>query len=181
MNIIEVIAVLFSLASVILTVKNKVWCWPVGIIGIIFYTILFFQYNIIGNALLQFLFIGQSLYGWYNWNKPSKYPIKWVSKENRESILGATGLLAVLFSMIINNKGGQSPYFDGITTSLSIMAMLLMAYRKIDAWVIWIIADILFIIFFYINGLYLSSGIYAIFLILATLGLFEWRKSIKKD
>ena len=179
MSIIEIIAVVFSLISVILTVKNNVWCWPVGIVGIFFYMILFLQHNIMGNALLQLLFIAQSAYGWYKWGEPSKYPIKWLSGGSRESVVGATGLLVILFSIIIQNKGGQNPYLDGSTTALSIMAMLLMAYRKIDAWVLWIIADLIFIGFFYINGLYLSSGIYVIFLILATLGLFEWKKSIK--
>lgn len=179
MSIIEIIAVLFSLASVILTIKNKVWCWPVGIVGIFFYMILFLQHNIVGNAILQLLFIAQSVYGWYKWGEPSKYPIKWLDSGSRESLIGATGLLAVLFSIIIQNKGGQNPYLDGTTTALSIMAMLLMAYRKIESWILWMIADVIFIIFFYINGLYLSSGIYTVFLILAIFGLFEWRKSIK--
>ena len=125
--------------------------------------------------LLQTLFIVQSIFGWYNWNKPSKYPIKWLSGGSKESVLGITGLLIVLFSIIIKNKGGHSPYLDGTTTALSVVAMLLMAYRKIESWILWIIADIIFIIFFYINELYLSSGIYSVFLILAILGLFEFR------
>jgi len=194
MSIVEITAVVFSLLSVILTIKNNIWCWPVGIIGIIFYMILFYQHNIFGththtqhththththNMLLQTLFIVQSIFGWYNWNKPSKYPIKWLSGGSKESVLGITGLLIVLFSIIIKNKGGHSPYLDGTTTALSVVAMLLMAYRKIESWILWIIADIIFIIFFYINELYLSSGIYSVFLILAILGLFEWKKSIK--
>ena len=179
MSIVEITAVVFSLLSVILTVKNNIWCWPVGIIGIIFYMILFYQHNIFGNMLLQTLFIVQSIFGWYNWNKPSKYPIKWLSGGSKESVLGITGLLIVLFSIIIKNKGGHSPYLDGTTTALSVVAMLLMAYRKIESWILWIIADIIFIVFFYINELYLSSGIYSVFLILAILGLFEWKKSIK--
>lgn len=181
MSIIEIMAVLFSLASVILTIKNKVWCWPIGIIGTIFYMILFFQHNIIGNTLLQSIFIGQSLFGWYNWNKPSKYPIRWIDNNNRKIIMVMTAMIMVITSIVIQQRGGEYPYFDGTTTTLSIMSMILMAYRKVEAWILWIITDLIFIIFFYIKELYLSSGIYFIFLILATIGLLEWRKNIKTD
>ena len=181
MSVIEIIAVLFSLASVFLTVKKSIWCWPVGIVGIIFYSILFYQHGIWGNMWLQALFIGQSILGWYNWNKPSKYPIKWIDTSNRTTVFGLTALLAALVYSITKNAGGQMPYFDGLTTSLSIVAMLLMAYRKIDNWLFWIAADIIFIGFFYSVGMYLSAIVYLVFLLLCIIGLIEWKKNIKMD
>lgn len=181
MEIIEIIAVLFSLASVILTVKNNIWCWPIGIIGIIFYMILFGENQIWGNMYLQAIFICQSILGWYNWKKPSKYPIKYVALHDRLSIFGLTVILTMIISLIMMKIGGRMPYFDGLTTSLSIMAMILLAYRKIENWIYWIIADVIFIWFFYVNELYLSSGIYSIFLLLSISGLLKWRKSIRVD
>lgn len=181
MNIIEIIAVIFSLLSVVLTIRNNIWCWFTGIIGIIFYSILFYQNQLWGNMSLQVLFISQSMLGWWNWNESSKYPIKWVKPENRQTVIVICILLFLLVSTISKNHGGKMPYFDGITTSLSIMGMVLLAYKKIDAWIFWIIADIIFIYLFYLSGLYLSSIIYSIFLILSILGLLQWRKSIKTD
>ncbi len=180
MNIVELIAVIFSLLSVILTIKNNIWCWPVGIIGIVFYSILFYQYNIWGNMCLQGIFIGQSILGWYSWNKPKKYPIKWIEKNNRTTVFGLTALLAVLVYSLTRNAGGQMPYFDGLTTSLSIVAMILMTYRKIDNWLFWIWADIIFIGFFYSTSMYLSTGIYFIFLLLSISGLLQWKMSLKE-
>jgi len=181
MNIIEIIAVLFSLISVILTVKNNIWCWSTGIIGIIFYAIIFYQNQLWGNMSLQILFISQSMLGWYNWNRPSKYPTKWLQKKNRMLIFSTTSALAILVYIFTKGLGGKMPYFDGLTTSLSIMAMMLMAYRKIDNWILWIIVDIIFIWFFYTNALYLSSVVYFIFLLLSISGLLQWKKSIKVD
>lgn len=179
MSIIEIIAVVFSLLSVVLTVKNNILCWPVGIVGIVFYMILFAQNQIWGNMALQILFVVQSIVGWCNWNEKSKYPIKWISKESRWNLLAVSVLLFILFFMIIRNHGGKMPYFDGVTTTLSVMAMVLLSYRKIDTWIFWIITDVIFIWFFYINSLYLSSAVYLVFLVLAISGFLQWRKSIK--
>lgn len=70
---IEIIAVIFSLISVWLTSKSSIWCWPTGIIGIIFYFILFYQSSEYCNMLLQFAFLFQSISGWINWNKKRIY------------------------------------------------------------------------------------------------------------
>jgi nicotinamide mononucleotide transporter len=179
MNMIETIAVVFSFLSVILTIRNNIWCWPVGIIGVVFYMVLFEQNQIWGNMSLQVLFIIQSILGWYNWNKPSKYPIKWLSEGNRSSLFAMSVLFFLLMSIALENYGDKMPYFDASTTSLSIIGMVLLSYRKIESWIFWIIADAIFVWFFYINELYLSSIIYLIFLILAISGLLQWRKSIK--
>lgn len=179
MNIIEIIAVIFSLVSVILTVKNNILCWYTGIIGIIFYSIIFYQNQLWGNMSLQGLFILQSILGIVNWNKPIKYPTKWIEKQNRMVLFSGTSLLAVLVFIITKSMGGNMPYFDALTTSLSIMAMMLMAYRKIDNWILWIIVDVIFVWFFYTNGLYLSSIIYFIFLLLSISGLIQWKRGIK--
>ena len=76
-------------------------------------------------------------------------------------------------------SGDKSPYFDGITTSFSLIAMTLLAKKKIDTWLYWIIADILFIIFFLNEEQYLSSITYFVFLILAITGLKQWKRNIK--
>ena len=177
MNIIEIIAVVFSLVSVILTTKNKIWCWPIGIIGSIFYGILFYQNQIWGNMIIQSFFIIQSVFGWINWSKPQKYPISWISKHNRVPILCLIGTSVVVLYCFLISTGDKMPALDSITTSLSLVAMILMAYRKIDSWLCWIIADFIFVWLFLSSQLYLSSFIYFIFLVNAFFGLVNWNKS----
>jgi nicotinamide mononucleotide transporter len=176
MSYIEIIAVFFSLISVILTAKNKIWCWPVGIIGAIFYGILFYQNQIWANMVLQSIFISQSIYGWYKWRKKDKKRISWLRKSMRTYIIATIGLSTTIIYMILLNYGDNSPLLDSITTTLSLTAMMLMAYRKMDSWVIWIISDIIFICLFISAGLYLSAFIYFIFLINAIFGLINWSK-----
>lgn len=126
---------------------------------------------------LQLLFVAQSLYGWYNWKKDRTIlPIE--KLENHDVYLFAitTGLLSFFLSYILLMTGDKEPYLDGITTGLSIMATLLLIFKKIDNWYYWIIADVLYIYLFYSQGLYWSTGIYFVFLLLAISGLKTWKK-----
>lgn len=174
---IEIIAVVFSLLSVVLSIKNNILTWPVGIVGIIFYTILFYQNEIWGNMNLQFLFILQSIHGWYNWGKPNKYKISWL--ENSKNLISTTILLTIFVTIILLSINDKVPYFDGITTSLSIIGIILLSFRKIETWLYWVVADSIFVWFFITEKLYLSALVYFIFLLLAILGLKEWKKIIK--
>lgn len=173
---IEFIAVLFTLASVILTIKANKFCWPVGIVGIVFYMIIFYQHSLWSNFYLQFIFIIQSIFGIINWNKSEKkLPITWV--KNKINIVIMILLIYPLFFYI--SKDGSMTYLDSITTTFSVIATGLLIYKKIDAWVFWLLVDIISIFMFYKSGLYLSMGIYVIFTITAIIGLKEWIKNSK--
>lgn len=180
MNQIEIIASVFSLLSVIFAVKNNFLTWPVGIVGIIFYGILFYQTETWGNMFLQFIFITNSLYGWYNWKKDKKIlPIEKLDKHDVNLFTITTGLLCFFISFVLLMTGDKHPYLDGITTGLCIVATLLLAFKKIDNWYYWIVADVLYIYLFITQELYWSAGIYFVFLLLAISGLKTWKKDLK--
>ena len=82
--------------------------------------------------------------------------------------------------IILKNTDSDVIILDSLTTSLSLTAMLLLARRKIENWIFWIIADLIYIPLFIYKGLYIASLQYFVFLILATSGYIEWKKNIKK-
>ncbi len=182
MIIIEVIAVLFSLLSVYFTIKEDDICWPIGIVGIIAYAVLFKNNHDWANLLLQFVFMAQSFIAWKNWHKP-KEDIK-ISKLSNDDIANTIAnifsifLITLSMSVIFN---GHDIILDSITATLSIFGMYLLATKKIESWYCWILADILFIFLFYKHQLYLSCGLYFIFLIMAVAGLRKWQKQFKND
>lgn len=181
MNNIEIIAVIFSLLSVVFAVKNNILTWPFAIVGVTFYGIFFYQNHIWGNMFLQIPFLIQSIYGWSKWDVIQDTKVERLEKHDR-NILAISGFLLTIFiTFILLMTGDKSPYFDGITTALSLIAMTLLAKKKIDTWQYWIITDILFVVFFLIEGNYLSSITYFVFLILAITGLKQWKKSLKVD
>lgn len=176
MNTFEIIAVLFSLLSVILTVNQSKWCWIVGIIGIIFYAVLFLEQGLMGNFWLQFLFLGQSVLGIWNWDRTEekKMLVTWFG--DKTFLYTLTALAYMLTVLILEINGSKMVYLDAATTVLSIFAMFLIAFKVIDGWYYWIIADLVYILIFMKTGLYLSVGIYFVFLCLSTIGLIKWVK-----
>lgn len=176
MNVIELFAMLFSLSSVIASVKNNILTWPLGIVGILFYMIHFNNLGLTANTALQIVFLVQCLYGWYNWKSSDNK----VSRLNRVQLIYTNLIFFTLsFSMIFLIKyftENNSIVLDSVTTSLSLVAIVLLAMKKIQSWYYWIIADILYIFLFLCNKDYLSMITYSVFLGLAITGLKQWEK-----
>lgn len=182
MSITEIIAVIFSLFSVYFCMKNNTLCWPMSIIGVSAYAVLFLSQSSYANFTLQFVFLAQSIYGWYFWNK----------KENERHITSLRFnqffLLLLLTAVIGIAAFGTITHFtktsetnvlmDSASATLSIVALYLMSRKVLEHWFLWIIADVIFIVYFIHLGLYLSSLLYVIFFMLSINGYRNWRKII---
>lgn len=179
MFIIEIIAVIFSLLSVYFTIKEDSFCWPIGIVGIIAYSVIFKDNHDWVNLILQFVFLMQSFIAWKNWHKAkdnievSRLSINDIANTvvNIFSVFLLTFSMSVVFS-------GHDRVLDSISATLSIFGMYFLSTKKIEAWYCWILADILFIFLFYKHQLYLSCGLYFIFLLMAVSGLMRWKKQL---
>ena len=167
----ESIAVIFSLLSVWFTSKENKLCWPVGILGVIGFMIIFYQTKDWGNFFLQFVFLFQSIKGWLNWNENELKITNWSLNDKI--------LISILSPIILTLFYTNLELLDSVTTTLSLIGLYLLTNKRLQSWFFWIIADLLYIILFYQNQLYLSSGLYFIFLILTTYGFINWKKEIK--
>lgn len=188
MLVIEIIAVVFSLICTWLAVKKHILNWPMGIIGVSAYLILFYQQRLYADMLLQLVFIGQGLYGWYNWNNRKgnivEMNVSYLPIKQRVLYVTLIILIATVWAIVLKNyTNASSPYVDAFAATTSLIANWLMAKKKIENWVLWILADIIYIALFWYKELFLSSGIYVVFLILSIKGLSDWSKqnNIKKD
>ncbi len=175
---IECIAVIFSLLCVWLTAKKNVLCWPIGIIGIIGYAIIFKEKGDISNFLLQFAFLIQSIWGWINWNKITDFKSSKLSSIERLNLLIGGVILFFTLYLLSSALGGNLVILDSITTVISIGGMYLLVKNKIEAWWCWILADLIYIQFFLQNQLPVSAGLYFIFLVLAIYGWRTWVKEM---
>ena len=176
---IELVAVIFSLISVWLSTKKNIWGWPIGIIGVIFYFLIFEQGRDWNNMGLQIVFLIQSIYGWFVWKQAESSNI--TQLKNRLDLSLVFVLLTPFLYFISISFNGNSNLLDSITTCLSLMGMVLLAHKKIENWILWAIADFLYIGLFIENKLYLSAGLYFIFLILAIWGYISWKKQLKNN
>lgn len=172
----EIIAVIFTLLSVYLTIRLNIWCWLTGIIGIIAYLYIFFTQHLYAQSILQLIFIIQSIYGWYYWDKYKKMVYNTLSYKRILIDLSIVIILSIIFSIFLSKTNNPQPTLDIVTTLLSLLATWYMAKKIIFNWIIWIIADIFSIILFINQGLYYSSFLYIILMIMCINGIIVWNK-----
>lgn len=182
MTTVELIASVFLLACVILSARQNIWTWPLGIIGVSIFFYICYESLLYADMGLQVIFLIQSIYGWYFWvhGKPEDegdVPIRKLQfKEQLIAGLVILGLIGVIGYASDVYTETDVPYLDAMVASISLVANILLARKVLDNWTLWIIADIFYIGLFYYKGLYVTSGLYVIFLGIAISGLLQWQK-----
>lgn len=182
----EIFGVIFGVAGVYLTVRENVWCWPVLLIDIILYMIIFYRAGIIANTALQGFFFIISVYGWYHWIHGGKDDTE--LKVSRISVRLSVVLILIaiaaglaLAQILKARLESEVPYLDASTTVVSIIAQWMMARKYLESWIVWIAVDAVYVGFFIYIGLFLTAGLYTVFLALALSGFIAWEKSWKKQ
>ncbi len=177
MSVLETIAIVFSLLSVILAIKQNKHTWSTGIIGILAYAFIFFKLNLYVNFGLQFIFLAQSFWGYTRWNQDS---IKITTDFNYKTIIVLVlPIYSVLYYFFKNYSNNPEPFLDTTATILSMVATYLLMVGKKENWLVWIVVDVLYIVLFWNQNLIGSSILYVIFLILAVKGYLTWRNQHK--
>jgi nicotinamide mononucleotide transporter len=181
MSPIEIFATLFGVANIILIIRRSVWNYPFGIVMVVLYVIIFWRAKLYSDAGLQVFFVLVQFYGWWSWSRdklsageiivkrlPPKAVFMWVFI----SIIATAGW----GYFMAFNTDATHPYWDASVAMLSIIAQLLLTWRFLENWWWWIVIDVISIPLYLVKGLYLTAGLYGLFLILAIAGLIEWRR-----
>ena len=182
----EWVGTVFGLLTVWYSVKANILCWPTGMVSVAAYAILFFHIHLYADALLQIFFFVVSALGWWQWSKKAnndhELPITMLNSKNRISIFFFM-VACILFSGWFFSKftDAHIPFWDSTATGMSVTAQLLMMRKKLENWILWILVDILSIGIYYYKQVYLTTGLYAVFLIMATMGHFEWLKLYRRQ
>ena len=188
-QIIEIAAVVLSMAAVMLAIKPYTANWPVAMAGTLLYAWIFFECRLYSDMVLQFIFISVQAFGWWQWSPKKTSLIPTSSLTGRRWLIeGAvflaswglwTGLLisfspwlSVLFGISIPRPA--MPWLDSFTASLSVWAITLQARRKWESWILWLLADLIYIPLYLSVGIPLTALLYAVFLLLAVFGLRSW-------
>jgi nicotinamide mononucleotide transporter len=181
MTPLEGAAVAFSLACVVLTIRKQVASWPVGLVAVSAYFVVFHQARLYADMALQVVFFAQGVYGWHLWSASSTEErdpsdIRVLRPAERAAVLAAVAAVSLLLGLGLSRWTDASlPYLDSLLAAMSLTANLLLARKVLENWMLWITADALYVGLFIAKGLYLSSTLYAVFLVLAGLGLLRWQ------
>jgi nicotinamide mononucleotide transporter len=181
--ILEIIAILFSIVSVIYSLKNKVWVFPTGIISTALYVYLLFTWGLLGDMIVNVYYFIMSAYGWYIWTKKvddtSVTPISHTTKkEHVSTIFIFIGTLLFILSIytVFDKWKDWTAYVDTFTTGVFFVGMWLMAKRKIENWLYLLLGNIISVPLYFYKGYTLSSFLYIAFSILAVFGYLEWKR-----
>lgn len=186
MSIFEAIAAVLGIIGVYLTTKQKIWCWPIGIISVSFYVYIFYDVNLYSDMILNIFYIIMQAYGWYYWlhggKKANTLPVTLLS--NTQRIIWAGSGVAAIFlwgRLMDNYTNADLPYWDAATTIISMIAQWYMARKKFEAWILWTVVNIMNIIIYIVKDLYFTSGLFVVYLGLAILGYIRWKRYMKDE
>jgi nicotinamide mononucleotide transporter len=185
---IELIAALFGLTSVWLCVRRNIWNWPVGLVQVVLYAWVFFGARLYADFGLQLIYIVLQLYGWYHWlrggqrDATHELPVtRWPVQIAVVWLVIAAFATAVEGFLLRRYTNAAFPYWDGAIAVLSLLATYLLARKVLENWLIWITVDVLGIGVYFAKDLYVTAGLYAVFLCMATAGWFAWRKNWREQ
>ncbi|OYO21901.1 nicotinamide mononucleotide transporter [Enemella dayhoffiae] len=181
MNWTEVAGFVTGAVCVWLCVRRNVWNFPVGIANNVFFFLLFTSAGLYGDAWLQVLYLGLGALGWYWWLRGGPERSRLVVRHTPGwgwllAIAVVIVLSAVVWRLLTSHTDSTVPVGDALTTGLSVGAQVMLNRKWIGNWLLWITADVLYIWLYATKGLYLTSALYAGFLILCVVGLLQWRR-----
>ena len=187
MIILEIIAFLFGIISVVYAKKENILVYPTGIICTVVTVYILLKAQYFGDMMMNIYYSSMSLYGWWNWNRlkndNSRIEITYTSFKERITALVLFVLtIIVTYTVYIFNITPIElvNYIDIFTSGIFFVAMWFMANKKIESWIFWIVGDLITIPLYAYRGLGMLSLQYLIFTILAIQGYNQWKKSLVK-
>lgn len=198
MSYVEFFGTLLNVISVWLTARNKVLSWPVGLVAVVLFFLLFHEIRLYSDMVEQFWFFATGIWGWWAWTHPKRDEDADAKKElviargapHELAIaaavtvfgtlaLGAFMTRAHVFLPAAFPAPADFPYMDAFTTVMSFVATVLMIRKRIECWYLWILVDVIGIWLYFVKDVRFISLEYVLFLVLATWGWFKWRAILK--
>ena len=161
-----------------LAVRQHIWTWPLGLANNIAFLILFWDRRLFADASLQMVYFALGVYGWWNWRRGGAGGTTLrVSRATRTEWFALAAFIPLatwgLWELLVSVRGAV-PFWDALTTVLSLAAQYLMCRKRVESWFIWITADLIYIPLYLDRQLPLTAGLYGVFLVMCLFGLRAW-------
>jgi nicotinamide mononucleotide transporter len=197
---IELLGTIFGLWSVWLAARENILTWPIGIVNIFFFFLVFYQVQLYSDMTEQVYYLVTTVYGWVLWStakhvqgrrKVKEIPITILSRNHRimlivGGVIAVTGLTVFMMNIhlilpVLFPDPAAFPFWDALSTVGSFIAQFIMARKKLETFPIWIGVDVINIILFFFQGIYFIAVEYVLFLVLAIMGFSRWRKGYRES
>ncbi len=198
MSWIELLGTIFGIWAVWLAAREKILTWPIGIVNIFFFFLVFYQVQLYSDMTEQVYYLATTVYGWLLWStskqvagrqKTREMPVTVLSRKSRlGTLIGGAIAVTVLTLFMLNvhlllpalfTLPAAFPFWDALSTVGSFIAQFIMARKKLESFAIWIGVDVVNITLYFASGIYLIAVEYVLFLVLAIMGLSRWCKAYR--
>ncbi|HIG42937.1 MAG TPA: nicotinamide riboside transporter PnuC [Gammaproteobacteria bacterium] len=181
----ELTAVMFAIAYLVLAVKENILCWPAALISTFIFLFIFWQVRLYMESGLQLYYIGMAVYGWHQWTRGAGNGSLAVSTWSLQQHLWALIViaLATLVSGLLLQQGTDArlPFVDSFTTWASVVTTFMVARKILENWIYWLVIDTVSIFLYLDRELYFTALLFAVYIIVIFFGWFSWLKSYRQN
>ena len=186
-TLLEITAVIFGFISVWCSKQNNIWVFPTGMISTSIFVYLLLKWELLGDMMINGYYFMMSIYGWYVWTRKvdntQTTPISFTNEQEKK--IGIVIFIGTLFFVYViyntfNKWTSWVAYVDTITTAIFFVGMWLMAKKKIENWIFWIVGNIISVPLYFYKGFTFTSFQYLGFTFIAIAGYFAWKKTLDK-
>jgi nicotinamide mononucleotide transporter len=178
----EWVAAGLGLINIALLIFRSQWNFAFAILSVSLYIFIFFESRLYAESGLQVFFILANIWGWTLWRKAAqpgitddRVPVRWLDWSSRMVWLVVTAAISLNLGWLLHRyTNAAMPFADSAIAGASVAAQILLGYRRIENWVIWIAIDVAAVLLYIDRGLYPTAGLYGGMLVMSLFGLKEW-------
>ncbi|MEO6006079.1 MAG: nicotinamide riboside transporter PnuC [Opitutus sp.] len=164
-----------------LVVREHLWNWPIGLANNVVFFVLFFKSALYADMGLQTVYFALGVFGWLNWRRGcaqrAGLPISRASRGDWIVVAVAIPLGTWVLREILIKVNGAAPFWDSLTTVLSLVAQYLLCRKRIENWLLWIVADLIYVPLYVARALPLTAVLYGVFLVMCLFGIRQWNRT----
>lgn len=184
----EIIAVIFGFLSVWFSKQENILVYPTGIISTAIFVYLLWQWQLLGDMMINAYYFSMSIYGWYIWTRKIDAihftPITTMTSKEKVYSAGIfIGTLIFVYAVYehFDKWTDWTAYVDTLTTAIFFVGMWLMAKKKLENWIFWIVGDLISVPLYFYKGFTFTSFQYLLFTVIAVYGYRAWKKSLNNN
>jgi len=190
MSPLEVTAVVFAMAYLLLAVRENVWCWLFAFLSTAIYTVLFWDVSLLMESALNVYYMAMAIYGWYQWTRggtngdelPHALAVHSMSGSQHARVIVAIAILSIVSGYLLTeNSTAAWPYIDSFTTWSSVITTYLVARKYLQNWLYWIVIDTVSVPLYIDRGLSLTALLFVAYVVIAVVGYFKWREHFRNN
>ena len=185
-SLLELTAVVFAIAYLILAVKENSLCWYAAAISTLIFLAIFWEVKLYMESGLQVFYLAMAAYGWYQWRSADDgsagLQISMWTMGQHAIALTLIALLTFLSGYLLQSAtDAQLPYLDSFTTWASVVTTFMVARKVLENWIYWLVIDSISIYLYLDRELYFTSMLFAVYIVIVFFGWFSWSRSYKQN